>query len=195
MKLANLVEPARPVVPADVDAFLARYEAAQERDGKADLEEYLPEPGHPLRKAVLRELVRVELEYTWKQGQRRTVEHYRQTYPELFNDPDAVQQIAFEEFRQRQLSGDRPSPSEYQERYGINTSGWPQPTTRLEQPSDGKAHAGQVTAPTRMPVPQPDLQQVARSYQEFRQRNPDAAYGLLETWCASLADPRGRRIT
>ena len=68
-----------PTSQADLDAIVEAYEAEQERRGQADLSAFLPAPGHPRYGEVLRELVRVDLEYGWRSGRRspRAVEPNR----------------------------------------------------------------------------------------------------------------------
>src|SRR5688572_14775930 len=95
-----------------LDAFVQAYESAQAAGG-ADLDHFLPERGHPLYLGVLRELVRVELEFGWGGGRARPLEEYQRRYPELFRDRTSVEQIAFEEYRLRHQAGERPSPAEY----------------------------------------------------------------------------------
>src|SRR5262249_8886486 len=81
--------------------------------------------GNPLREKVLPELVRVDLEWSWRVGRRRRLEEYREAYPELFSNPDIVAEIAFEEYRQRCLAGDKANPDEYNRHYHVDTSEWP----------------------------------------------------------------------
>src|SRR5262245_30703873 len=110
---------------AEVDDFIEAYEAAQHRDGQATLSEFLPEPAHPLYRAVFRELVRVDLEYAWERGRPKVVEDYQDLCPDLFQDRELLQELAFEEYRLRQLVGENPAPAEYQQRFGVRTDGWP----------------------------------------------------------------------
>jgi len=73
----------------DLNAFIEAYETAQAL-GDADLTNYLPAANHPLYRSVLRELIRVDLEYSWKNGNRRSLEDYQAKFPELFQDPATV---------------------------------------------------------------------------------------------------------
>ena len=107
---------------------IAHYERAQEQDGGADLTQFLPPPGHPLYQAVLRELVRLDLEYGWQRGRPLALSAYERRFPELFADPASLQELTFEEYRLRCQAGEQPSPRDYQLRYGVNTLGWPIPT-------------------------------------------------------------------
>lgn len=113
-----------------LDEFVAAFENAQARLGTAALEEFLPHRDHPLYPRVLRELVRVDLEYRWARGQACGLEDYRSRFPELFASTEAVAEIAYEEYRQRRQSGEAVLPEEYHWRYGIDTTAWPRMDTR-----------------------------------------------------------------
>ena len=91
----------------------------------ADLEGFLPTSEHPLYLSVLRELVRVDLEYGWQRHQPRSLEDYRRRFPALFADPASLEAVAFEEYRLRQQAGELPYPGEYRERFGVHTDDWP----------------------------------------------------------------------
>jgi hypothetical protein len=52
-----MAERATPDPASELDSFVAAYEAAQARQGQADLACFLPDAAHPLYQEVLRELV------------------------------------------------------------------------------------------------------------------------------------------
>ena len=118
----------------ELDRFVEAYEAAQARDGQADLAAFLPETGHPLYRDVLRELVRVDLEYGWARGHPTRLEEYRNNFPQLFEEPDALQAITFEEYRLRCQAGQRPAPEEYQAQFGVDTRHWPRSQVSTPEP-------------------------------------------------------------
>jgi serine/threonine protein kinase/Tfp pilus assembly protein PilF len=103
---------------ATLDDFIEAYEAAQARHGQADLTDFLPAPSDPLYLPVLRELVRVDLEYSWQRGQPTLLEEYQRRFPELFRDPISVQEIIFEDERQRRQAGADPMDSECMRQLG-----------------------------------------------------------------------------
>jgi len=86
---------------AELDVFVRAYELAHAHDKRAGIADFLPPPDHPLYFAVLRELVRVDLEYGWEGGCPKSVEHYLQAYPDLRRDHESLRAIVFEEFRLR----------------------------------------------------------------------------------------------
>jgi serine/threonine protein kinase/tetratricopeptide (TPR) repeat protein len=109
----------------EIDPFIEAFERSYATQGRADLTAFLPEPGHPHYLAVLRELVRADLEFNWTCGARRLAEDYVAAFPALRADPSALCAVAFEEYRQRQRAGEQPSPAEYRQRLGVETIDWP----------------------------------------------------------------------
>ena len=113
----------------EIDQFLEAFEAAQKATSGIDLRDFLPARTHPLYAVILKELIRVDLEHRSNTGAFRSLDNYRQLFPEFFLDPAVVQEVAFEEYRQRRERGERPAPEEYAERYGVETSRWPRSTS------------------------------------------------------------------
>ncbi len=103
-----------------INEAVEAYESARVRDGRADLEAFLPATDHPFYLAVLCELVRVELEYSFETDRPGRLEDYELRFPELFRDPQRLKEIAFEEFRLRRQAGEAPSAPEYRDRYGVD---------------------------------------------------------------------------
>ena len=85
------------------------------------MEEFLPPVEHPFYMAVLCELVRVDLEFSYQEKQARPLDDYQRRFPELFQDQQRLRAIAFEDFRLRQDAGDSPSMEEYRTRYGLDS--------------------------------------------------------------------------
>src|SRR5258707_1129815 len=103
----------------DVDDYVESYESARARDGRASIDDHQPPEGHPRKLAILCELIRVELEFRREGGEPARLEDYRGRFPLVFDDPDLVEALAFEEYRLRLQDGEVPTPSEYRQRYGI----------------------------------------------------------------------------
>jgi serine/threonine protein kinase/tetratricopeptide (TPR) repeat protein len=125
--------------PADLDDIIEAYESARSGGGPVDLAAFAPPPAHASYLTVLRELVRVDLEYGWRRGQPRPLEDYAGRFPELFRDRDCLREITFEEYRLRGQLGDNPSPGEYERRWGVDVGGWPPsgPPATVKVPVDG----------------------------------------------------------
>src|SRR5262249_18999188 len=136
-----------PASPVRLGDFIEAYEAAQQRHGQADLADFLPPADHPLFGEVLRELVRVDLEYGHRHGRPTPLAEYQRRYPQLFTNRDALQDIVFEEFRQRQQAGENPSPAEYHQRYGLDTGSWPDVADPRQDERTCVTGAGAVPSP------------------------------------------------
>jgi serine/threonine protein kinase/lipoprotein NlpI len=189
------VTPAPPWVV--IDQFVERYEAAQARARDTNLVHFLPPVSHPLYRQVLRELVRVDLEYGWSRGQPRSLESYRRDFPELFRDPEALAEIAFEEYRQRRERGDNPSTAEYELLFGVNTAGWaadgPRPSAapapaagqglRLDQGVSPRAEDGPAAGEGGS---DDGLMGAARAYQHFRLHHAPEDSQALDLLCSSF---------
>ncbi len=178
-----------------LDDFVEAFEDARAEGEPVDLEHFLPETVHPLYLPVLRELVRVDLEYRWQAGRQQGLDHYQRRFPELFAHPPSVQEITFEEYRLRRQAGELVTAAEYQQRFGINPWDWPV----LPQEADSGATplpksiaaclqglsqtARQQLAP---PEPQEWLGRLtgneagARMCEHLHRSDPQAAEGLAE---------------
>lgn len=124
-----------PDVSAHVDELIRSFEEAAAGQELPDLERFIPPPGDPARAEAICELVRVELEMRWSRGQRPKLDEYLERYPELTAD-DALAAVAFEEYRQRVLAGERPARESYFQRIALMYRNGPRPTPR-PRPSAG----------------------------------------------------------
>jgi serine/threonine protein kinase/Tfp pilus assembly protein PilF len=115
-----------PVNAADIaiDPFVEAFERARAVERIANLRAFAPPVTHESHFDVLRELVRVDLEFGWSEGRPNSLGHYRDQYPEVFADPAEAREIAFEDYRLRRQAGQRPNLSEYRA-LGIDVSDWP----------------------------------------------------------------------
>jgi serine/threonine protein kinase/Flp pilus assembly protein TadD len=83
----------------ELDEFVRAFEEAHARGAASDLGGFLPPPEHPLRAEVLRELVRVDLEFRWEDGCQKALAEYLHEFPELERDEQGLRAIAFEQSR------------------------------------------------------------------------------------------------
>lgn len=107
-----------------INEWVDAFESARANDPNADLARFLPSADHPFYLEGLTELIRVEMEYLWRDG-RVSVEHYLARFPSLVENTECVCQLAFEEFRQRREHGEMPTAAEYAARLSIDVSDWP----------------------------------------------------------------------
>src|SRR5262245_31760723 len=152
------------IAPPELDQFVYAFEVAHADGATPDLRRFLPDPAHSLYLAVLRELVRVDMEYGWRREKPRRIDYYQQEFPELFQDRKSVQDITFEEYRLRRLAGENPHPIEYQKRFGVVTVDWPKP-------------AGSLSAEMRLK----DASEKARAKSSGSNYDLDAALAYLES--------------
>jgi serine/threonine protein kinase/tetratricopeptide (TPR) repeat protein len=122
-----MVRPTSPQSWLELEKYVEAYESARTKGRDVDLGEFLPGPGHPLYAEVLLELVRVDLEYHWAQGRPRRLEEYQRRFPQFLCQPWLLKEVAFEEYRLRHQAGEAPTPEDYQRRFGVDTTGWPNP--------------------------------------------------------------------
>jgi serine/threonine protein kinase len=164
------------------EEYIAAYEAARTPGADSDLQDFLPPADHPLRREVLVELIRIDLEQSSQGGQVPTVDSFLARFPELTDDKDGVARIAFEEYRQRCLRGNKVCPEDYARRYGIATAAWPRPP----------ANQGAEASPTNVlssPPPQAGMDRAARSYRHLLAEHGTADGALLQAWCAAYGGP------
>jgi serine/threonine protein kinase len=84
---------------------------------EVDLTAFLPPPEDSLRPVVFQELVKTDLEIRWRRGQHLTLEKYVERYPELGDLSVLPAKLIYEEYRVRQLYGDRPDSASYESRF------------------------------------------------------------------------------
>ena len=158
----NPIDASRTLPPGaegDLDLYLEKFEA--ERGPGVDLRDFLPPAAHPDYLAVLRELIRVDLEFAWEEGAERRLEFYREHFPELFADSESIRAVAWEEFRLRQAAGEAPTAAEYRDRFGVELSdligpagSGPLPRTELFAADHHRADTDfRLATPSGMPEP------------------------------------------
>jgi serine/threonine protein kinase len=94
-----------------------RFEDACQQADSVDLALFLPPDGQPLRDVALHELIKSDLEIRWRRGQIIGLEFYLERFPELGDAEHCPTELIFEEYRVRQLYGDRPELVTYKTRF------------------------------------------------------------------------------
>ncbi|HEX3150087.1 MAG TPA: protein kinase [Gemmataceae bacterium] len=103
----------------ELDGWLERFEDEAASGHAPNPADFLPDPSHPKYGSALREMLRLDLEFAWSRGEERQVEDYATRFPQLFKDPNALAEVAVEEYRLRRAAGEDPDPAEYQRRLGV----------------------------------------------------------------------------
>lgn len=112
------------VVP-DLDRLANEFERAWQETGKAELAKYLPSRDHSHFDRIACELVCIDMEMRWSRGESKSLTEYRGEYPHLFHNPAVLQELAYEDYRQRLQAGLSTEPWEYRDRFGIDVTEWP----------------------------------------------------------------------
>jgi serine/threonine protein kinase len=109
-------------------ATVALYEVAQRIDALTDawkgddlppnLAEFVPEGPAGLRRLVLSELIKVDLEYRWRHHELpKQVEEYIEEFPEVAQNGQVPCDLIYEEFHIRSQTPEAPNPDEYYHRF------------------------------------------------------------------------------
>lgn len=111
----------------DLEQFVQRFEDAWRSGQPPRIGDFLPvQPGHPDRVAVLKELIKVDMECRRRPGispdiaavpLEKYVEEYAEEYAELHALAQAPLDLILEDYRVRQRWGDRPGKQEYLDRF------------------------------------------------------------------------------
>jgi serine/threonine protein kinase/predicted Zn-dependent protease len=183
--------------PAGLEERIEAFESAWKHDHDAAFAEFLPPRNSPSFLRVLCELVRVDLELKWEVGQRRDLEHYLGEFPALRESRAALEEVAFEEYRQRLRAGDQVSPAEYGQAYGIDVGRWPQAAGEFEH-----AGLGDEAIPTqefsdreleRAMLPEEKRAKLAEGIRRSTRKPPIAFPRVGEDWQGfQLIDELGR---
>ncbi|MCY2964121.1 MAG: hypothetical protein NT069_10840, partial [Planctomycetota bacterium] len=105
--------------------WVEQFEAARAKRGDVSLAEFLPPTDHPLYLDIAAELIRVDLEHSWTIRNPKPLTWYRERWPAVFDDPDALAGVAYEEYRLRAEAGEAVLPKDYQNSYGVDVALWP----------------------------------------------------------------------
>ena len=96
-----------------VQAFREAWKAGQ----PPTLADFLPEGAPALRRLVLLELIKIDLEYRWSRGESvQTVDDYLAAFPELARG-GPPSDLLYEEYHIRKRAGDSVQASDYLSRY------------------------------------------------------------------------------
>jgi serine/threonine protein kinase len=94
-----------------------RLEIMWREQGPVDLNAVLPPVGDPARFPFLVELIKTDLEIRWRRNQGVRLDWYVERFEELGAVSELSARLIYEEFRVRQLHGDKPDLSSYKRRF------------------------------------------------------------------------------
>ncbi len=113
-----------------------QFELAWESDCPKTIEQILVSVAEEFRRDVLVELIRIEMELRFQQGQRVSTRDYLDRFPLLENDLAAIGDVAFEEYRQRVRAGESVNRNDWAQAYGIKVDAWPKWDASTADPSE-----------------------------------------------------------
>ncbi len=111
--------------PLDLEVLVEAFETQKAADPEANVSDFLPSRDHPAYGQIVLELLRVDLEYSWTRGIKKKIDEYKTEFANLLDDPAALRQLAFEEYRLRWQAGEAVEHDEYARRFAIDTEHWP----------------------------------------------------------------------
>ena len=104
---------------------MENFEQSWQRNHHCDVRDFLPADLNSDSQRVAIELLCVDMHYRWQRGERKTAAEYRQEFPHIVRDRDALGELALEEFRIANLSGIRVPADVLAGKYALDTIGWP----------------------------------------------------------------------
>ena len=94
-----------------------QLEEAWRTQGVAQLDELVVKPDHPLRERLLVELIKVDQEYRWESGERKSLEAYLEEWPELRTGTDSLTELLTAECETRAYLNETTTREELAERF------------------------------------------------------------------------------
>lgn len=114
----------KPVMlKADLNQIVERFESGWSTT--RDVGQFLPATSVANFSEIFCELVRVDLEFRWQNGEPTRIENYLDRFPSVKLTEEEISQIAFEEYRVRNQFGQPCSAQSFTQRHGIDVSHWP----------------------------------------------------------------------
>jgi eukaryotic-like serine/threonine-protein kinase len=101
----------------DLAQRLERFIATWDRGHEPTLGDFLPAEPPALRRLVIVELVKVDLEQRTTRGRAKPLESYMTDFPELLENGEPPCDLIYEEYHIRRTAGDTVTPRDYYERY------------------------------------------------------------------------------
>ena len=114
-----------PELDTELESRASAFERKWFDRGEAELVDVAPARNHPQYESILGELICIDIEMRWSRHRPRPLTDYRRQYAPLFRNSALVEQMAFEEYRQRVQAGEAVDPLEYEREFGVGPTNWP----------------------------------------------------------------------
>jgi tRNA A-37 threonylcarbamoyl transferase component Bud32 len=125
-----------------IEDIIESYEEASASGRLVSIRDYLPGKDDPARLQVLQELIRVEMDRSFRNGIPIALEDYRAEYPELFVSPKILAPLAFEEYRLRLMSAEPVDSGVFARKYNVDTSQWPKSAANSQKTNETELDSG-----------------------------------------------------
>ena len=126
----------------DIEDIIESYEDACASGRSVSIRDFLPVKDDPARLRVLQELIRVEMDRSFRNGIPLALEDYRAEYPELFVSPKLLAPLAFEEYRLRLMSAEPVDSGVFARKYNVDTSQWPKSAANSQKTPETELDSG-----------------------------------------------------
>jgi hypothetical protein len=100
-----------------IDVLLEQFAASWSEQRLEQAHRLLPPRGHPLRRPALLGLIRIDLERHWQKGQRRQIEEYLASYPEIGSPDTLPVELILAEHEARRQACTPAEPAEFLRRF------------------------------------------------------------------------------
>ena len=125
-----------------IEDIIESYEEASASGRSVYIRDFLPGNDDPARLQVLQELIRVEMDRSFRNGIPIALEDYRAEYPELFVSPKILAPLAFEEYRLRLISAEPVDSGVFARKYNVDTSQWPKSAVNSQKTAETQLDSG-----------------------------------------------------
>lgn len=126
-----------------LDEVVERFEDAWQAAVGPSLSDHLPATDHPEFEAIAIELLCVDYERRVKSGVTKSIEAYRQEFPQLFQHQAILEGVAFEAYRLQAGEDTGVVPATFARKYGVRTEHWPAAQT-IQNQNQAIAHSALV---------------------------------------------------
>jgi serine/threonine protein kinase/predicted Zn-dependent protease len=125
-----------------IEDIIESYEDACASGRSVSIRDFLPTKDDPSWLRVLQELIRVEMDRSFRNGIPLALEDYRAEYPELFVSPKLLAPLAFEEYRLRLMSAEPVDSGVFARKYNVDTSQWPKSAANSQKTAETELDSG-----------------------------------------------------
>ncbi len=173
-----------------LEKVLFDFEQSWLRDQSTDIEDYLPDPAAANYLEILTELVRSDMEFRAERGRTRQSENYFSRFPILFASEGAKKAVVYEEYRLRNAQGESVSAAALSEKYGVDSTGWPE----LQPAAASQSHVSLSTQADRIRQQRIIFPNVGENFENFELVGVLGEGAFGKVFLAQQGDLEGRLV-